>query len=86
MTGPSSPAVPFPMFLCAYHGVVYDRKRDLWHGLPEAETKLRCPICGTPMDSEPKDAPARIFFCYQCGTTYDRDRATWYGIAFHHST
>jgi ribosomal protein L37AE/L43A len=85
MTGPASPSVPYPMFLCAYHGVVYDRKRDAWHGLPEGLAKLCCPVCGTSMEFEPKDAPARIFFCYQCGTTFDKERSTWYGVAFHTS-
>ncbi len=47
------------------------------------ETKLCCPICGTPMEFEPKEPPARIFFCYQCGTTFDKERATWYGLAYH---
>jgi len=83
MTGPASPAVPFPMYLCGYHGVVYDRKRDAWHGLPPVESKLICPICGSAMEFEPKDALARVFFCYQCGTTFDNDRKTWYGLAYH---
>lgn len=83
MTGPGGPPVPFPMFLCPHHGVVYDRRRDTWHGLPEVGTLLRCPICGNTMEFEPKDSPARIFFCYQCGTTFDKERGTWYGLAFH---
>jgi ribosomal protein L37AE/L43A len=83
MTGPPSPNVPYPMFLCGLHGVVYDKKRDAWHGMPELDSKLCCPVCGTSMEFEPKDAPARIFYCYQCGTTFDKDRATWYGLAYH---
>jgi len=86
MTGPTSPHVPYPMFLCPHHGVVYDRRRDTWHGLPPVESKLCCPICGTAMEFEPKEPPARIFFCYQCGTTFDRERATWYGLAYHQRT
>jgi transposase len=83
MTGPTNPSVPYPMFVCPHHGVVYDRKRDAWHGLPEIETKLCCPICGSAMEFEPKQPPVRIFYCYQCGTTFDRSRGTWYGLAFH---
>ena len=83
MAGPKGPPVPYPMFLCPHHGIVYDRRRDTWHGLPEVGTKLICPICGSSMEFEPKDAPARIFFCYQCGTTFDKERGTWYGLAYY---
>lgn len=83
LSGPSNPTVPFPMFVCVHDGVVYDLKRDLWHGLPEVDAKLCCPICGAAMDKEPKDPPHRIFFCYQCGTTYDKERASWFGLAYH---
>ena len=83
MTGPSNPSVPYPMYLCPHHGVVYDRRRESWHGLPDPETKLCCPICGRSMEFEPKEPPVRIFFCYQCGTTFDRERGTWYGLAYH---
>ncbi len=83
MPGPANPNVPYPMYVCAHHGVVYDRRRDAWHGLPDPETALHCPICGRTMEYEPKEPPTRIFFCYECGTTYDRERSTWYGIAPH---
>jgi hypothetical protein len=83
MVGPRGPPVPYPMFLCPHHGIVYDRRRDTWHGLPEVDTKLCCPICGSPMEFEPKGGPARIFFCYQCGTTFDKERGTWYGLAYY---
>jgi len=83
MSGPNPPSVPYPMFICPHDGVVYDRRRDAWHGLPEVEGKLCCPACGGIMEMEPKERPHRIFFCYQCGTTFDRERATWYGLAYH---
>lgn len=83
MRGPASPAVAYPMFICATDGVVYDQRRDSWHGLPEVEGKLCCPICGNSMEREPKEPPHRIFFCFQCGTTFDRERSTWYGLAYH---
>ena len=40
MSGPLSPVVSFPMFVCGHDGVVYDRKRDSWHGLPEITRNL----------------------------------------------
>ena len=84
MTGPANPSsVPFPMFVCGHDGVVYDRKRDSWHGLPEVRNKLCCPICGGAMEVEPKEAPFRVFFCFQCGTTFDKEQGTWYGLAYH---
>jgi hypothetical protein len=83
MVGPASPSVPYPMFLCPQDGVVYDRRRDGWHGLPDVQAKLCCPVCGSAMDKEPKEPPHRIFFCYACGTTFDRERGTWYGLAYH---
>jgi len=83
MRGPASPTVPFPMFVCGYDGVVYDRRRDSWNGLPEIGTKLCCPVCGGPMEVEPKEPPHRVFFCFQCGTTFDREQSTWYGLAYH---
>lgn len=85
MAGPTAPNVPYPMFVCPLDGVVYDRTRDSWHGLPEIEGKLVCPVCGGVMEKEPKAPPHRIFFCYQCGTTFDRERSTWYGLAYHHA-
>ncbi len=83
MTGPTNPGVPYPMYVCAHHGVIYDRRRGQWYGLPDVETSLHCPICGAAMEFEPKEPPARVFFCYDCGTTYDRERASWYGLAPH---
>jgi len=83
MTGPSSPTVSFPMFVCGHDGVVYDRKRDTWNGLPEVGAKLCCPICGNPMEVEPKEPPHRVFFCFQCGTTFDKETGVWYGLAYH---
>ncbi len=83
MAGPTSDRVPYPMFVCAHDGVVYDRRRDAWHGLPEVGARLCCPVCGGMMEREPKDPPHRIYFCYQCGTTFDRERSTWYGLAYH---
>ncbi len=83
MAGPAAPAVAFPMFVCPHDGVVYDQKRDLWHGLPEVDAKLCCPVCGGEMEKEPKDPPHRIFFCYQCGTTFDKERSSWFGLAYH---
>ena len=83
MTGPAQPTVPYPLFLCAYDGVVYDRHRDSWHGVPEIDRKLHCPVCGSAMEYEPKEPVARIFFCYQCGTTFDKERAVWYGLKFY---
>jgi hypothetical protein len=83
MVGPTVPDVPYPMFVCSIDGVVYDRRRDLWHGLGEVETKLICPVCGRAMEFEPKEPPARVFFCYQCGTTFDRARGSWFGLAYH---
>jgi len=83
MSGPTSAKAPFPMFVCGYDGVVYDRRRDVWSGLPEVESKLCCPICGGAMEVEPKEPPHRVFFCFQCGTTFDRERTTWYGLAYH---
>jgi hypothetical protein len=84
MTDPKTPAVPYPMHICAADGVVYDRRRDKWYGTPEVGDKLCCPACGGAMDSEPTEPPIRIFFCYQCGTTYDKVRASWYGLSAHH--
>jgi len=84
MSGPSSAStVPFPMYVCGHHGVVYDRRRDSWHGLPEVGEKLCCPVCGGAMEFQPKDPPHRIFFCFQCGTTFDKEQGTWYGLAYH---
>jgi hypothetical protein len=86
MSGPVHPdRVPFPMFVCAADGVVYDRRRDRWYGMPEVGEKLCCPACGGAMEVEPKEPPAQIFFCYQCGTTYDKPRSMWYGLAYHHA-
>jgi len=84
LVGPSNPRVPYPMFVCAAEGVVYDQRRAQWYGLPEIGEKLHCPACGSAMEGEPKDPPVRIFFCYQCGTTYDRSRSAWYGLTYHH--
>ncbi|MHB1435766.1 MAG: transposase family protein [Thermoplasmata archaeon] len=81
MAGPNRPVVPYPMFVCTIDGVVYDRKRQLWYGLPEIGEELHCPLCGAKMEGEPSQPPVRIFFCYQCGTTFDRSRSTWYGVA-----
>jgi len=83
MTGPPKPTVPYPLYLCPYDGVVHDRRRERWYGLPEIDRKLHCPICGGSMEYEPKEPVARIFFCYQCGTTFDKERAAWYGLKFH---
>jgi acetone carboxylase gamma subunit len=83
MSGPTSSKVPYPMFVCGHDGVVYDRRRDSWHGLPEVREKLCCPICGGVMEVEPKEPPFRVFFCFQCGTTYDKEQGTWYGLAYH---
>ena len=84
MSGPSSAsAVPFPMYVCGHDGVVYDRRRDSWHGLPEVGEKLCCPICGSSMEFQPKEPPHRIFFCFQCGTTFDKELSAWYGLAYH---
>ncbi len=83
MSGPPGPNVPFPMFVCGHDGVVYDRKRDSWHGLPEVRERLCCPICGGMMEVEPKEPPPRVFFCFQCGTTFDKEQGTWYGLAYH---
>jgi hypothetical protein len=83
MSGPTSPTVPFPMYVCGHDGVIYDRRRDAWHGLPEVGAKLCCPICGGHMEVEPKEPPHRVFFCFQCGTTFDKEPATWYGLAYH---
>ena len=84
MAAPPNSRVPFPMFICANDGIIYDQKRTAWYGVPEIEGRLHCPACGSAMDSEPKVPPVRIFFCYQCGTTYDRTRSLWYGLAYHH--
>jgi hypothetical protein len=86
MTGPSNPTVPYPIFVCPMDGVVFDRRRDLWHGIPEEVAKLICPACGGVMEHPPQEAAPRIFYCYQCGTTYDRERRTWYGLAYYHPT
>ena len=83
LSGPPTPTVPFPMYICAYDGVIHDQKRDLWHGLPEAPSKFFCPVCGGVMEVEPKAPPHRIFYCFQCGTTYDRERTTWFGLAYY---
>jgi hypothetical protein len=83
LSAPANTKVAYPMFVCAFDGVVFDRTRDTWHGQPEAGAKLHCPICGHPMEVEPKGAPPRIYFCYQCGTTYDKERNSWYGLRFH---
>jgi len=83
MSGPSSGKVPYPMFVCGQDGVVYDQRRDAWHGLPEVREKLCCPICGGTMEVEPKQPPHRVYFCFQCGTTYDKEQGTWYGLAYH---
>jgi hypothetical protein len=83
MVGPGGANVPYPMFLCPVDGVVYDRRRDLWHGLGEIAAHLVCPVCGHPMEFEPKEPPPRIFFCYQCGTTFDRARSVWFGLSYH---
>lgn len=84
MSAPPPRTVAFPMHICAGDGVVYDQKRDQWYGVPEVGDHLRCPACGSPMESEPKEPPIRIFFCYQCGTTYDKHRSRWYGLSYHH--
>ena len=83
MSGPTSPNVPFPMFVCGHDGVVYDRKRDSWHGFPDVGRKLCCPICGGMMEVEPKEPPFRVYFCFQCGTTFDKEQGSWYGLAYH---
>jgi hypothetical protein len=83
MSAPPSPRVAFPMYVCPHDGVVFDQKRDAWHGQPEAGPRLHCPICGGLMEVEPKEPPHRIFFCYQCGTTFDKERTSWYGLGFH---
>jgi len=83
MSGPSARNVPFPMYVCGQDGVVYDHKRDAWHGLPEVGPRLCCPICGGAMEVEPKEPPHRVYFCYQCGTTFDKEAGTWYGLAYH---
>lgn len=83
MAGPATASVPYPIYVCASDGIVFDLRRSLWHGLPEGPVKVCCPVCGTPMEREPKEPPHRLFFCYQCGTTYDRERSTWYGLAYH---
>jgi hypothetical protein len=83
MAGPTAPAVPFPLYLCAIDGVVYDRRRSAWYGLPEIQDQLFCPTCGFKMQGEPKEPPVRMFYCYQCGVTYDRQRTSWYGVAYH---
>ena len=86
MTAPPSANVPYPMYLCAVDGIVFDRKRDGWYGLPEIKEKLCCPACGKAMDGEPKEPPIRVFVCYACGTTFDKGRSQWYGLAYHHPT
>jgi ribosomal protein L37AE/L43A len=83
MREPNPTTVPYPMFVCGQDGVVYDRRRDTWHGLPEVHEKLCCPICGGEMEVEPKEPPHRIYFCYQCGTTFDRERSLWFGLAYY---
>jgi ribosomal protein L37AE/L43A len=83
---PHSTAVPYPIFVCAHDGVVYDLRREVWHGLPEVNAGLCCPICGGRMEFEPKEPPHRIFFCYQCGTTFDKERTAWFGLAYHLKT
>ena len=83
MAAPRSLQVPYPMFLCAIDGLVYDLKRDTWYGVPPVGDRLCCPICGNGMDAEPKEPPTRLFACYQCGTTFDKARTTWYGLAYH---
>lgn len=83
MREPTPSAVPFPMYICGVDGVVYDRRRDSWHGLPELKDRVCCPVCGGSMEAEPKEPPHRMFFCFQCGTTFDRDRGTWYGLAYY---
>ena len=83
LASPSRGPVMYPMHVCAADGVVYDQKRGNWYGLPSIEERLCCPGCGNSMESEPRDAPARVFFCYQCGTTFDKSRGAWYGLAYH---
>jgi hypothetical protein len=83
MRTPLPPTVPYPMFICGQDGVVYDRRRDHWHGMPESQDRIFCPICGIAMEVEPKEPPFRIFFCYQCGTTFDRERTAWYGLMYY---
>jgi hypothetical protein len=85
MTGPANPRVPYPIFVCAAEGIVYDQRRSQWYGMPEVGAKLCCPACGAAMEGEPKEPPVRMFFCYQCGTTYDRTRTLWYGLSYHHA-
>lgn len=83
MGSPTKPTVQFPMHVCGVDGVVFDERRGSWYGLPEIDSKLCCPICGSAMEVEPKEPPVRMFFCYQCGTTFDKQRTSWYGLAFH---
>jgi ribosomal protein L37AE/L43A len=83
LAGPASPHVAYPMFACAVDGVIYDKRRAQWYGLPEVGSKLCCPACGSAMEVEPQDAAPLLFFCYQCGTTFDKSRQAWYGLAYH---
>ncbi len=73
------------MHICGTDGIVYDERRTQWYGLPEVETKLHCPGCGTAMEAEPPTPPVRVFVCYQCGITFDRPTSAWFGLAYHHA-
>ena len=71
------------MFVCSLDGVVYDRRRDSRHGLPDGEGRLICPARGGARETKPKEPPHRIFFCSPCGTTFDREQRAGNGLAYH---